>query len=75
MWQVICSCAKKSLSFIIFGTVNSDIYNKECIKKRLQMLVKPHNVSQLFWPHLTSRHYAIKKLDSVAELNIEMVSM
>ena len=75
MWQVICSCAKKSSSFIIFGTIKSNIYNKNCIKKPLQMLVKSHNVSPLFRPDLASSHYAMKTLDAVAELNIEMVSV
>ena len=75
MWQVICSCAKKSSSFIIFGENNSDIYNQECVKKRPQMLAKSHNVAPLFWIDLASTHYDIKTLDAVAELNIEMVSV
>jgi hypothetical protein len=75
VWQVNCSCAKKSSSFITFGTINSDIYIKECVKKRPQMLVKSHNVAPLFWTDFASGHYAMKTLDAVAELNIEMVSV
>lgn len=58
LWQAICSCGKKSRSFITTGTVNSEIYKKECLEKRLLPFLRNHNSQPLFWPDLASCHYA-----------------
>lgn len=58
VWQSICSCGQKSEIFISKGTLNKDIYIKECLQKRLLPFLKSHRVSPLFWPGLASVHYA-----------------
>lgn len=35
VWQAICSCGKKSQSFVTKSTMSSDVYIKQCLKKRL----------------------------------------
>lgn len=58
VWQAICTCGKKSQSFITTGTVNKEIYEKECLQKRLRPFLNSHNTAPLFWPDLASCHYA-----------------
>ena len=41
--------------FTTTGTINLDIYLKECIKKRLIYFIK--NKSMLFWPNMATSHY------------------
>ena len=56
--QAICSCGRASQSFITTGTVNKEIYREECLKKRLLPFLRSHDAPSLFWPDLTSCHYA-----------------
>jgi transposase len=58
LWQAICSCGKRSRSFITTGTVNGDIYKKECLQKRLLPFLRSHSTQPLFWPDLASCHYS-----------------
>lgn len=62
VWQSICSCGKKSKAFVTMGTVNKEMYMKECLEKRLLPFYKSHVSSTgkipLFWPDLASAHYA-----------------
>lgn len=58
IWQAICQCGEKSEPYIQTGTMNSDIYIKECLQKRLLPLVRKHNSSVLFWPDLATIHYS-----------------
>lgn len=58
VWQAICSCGKRSQAFVTSGTINSDIYIKECLQKRLLPFLRSHNVSTFFWPDLASCHYS-----------------
>ena len=51
-----------SAIFIATGTVNADIYIKECLQKRLLPFIAQHNKPVLFWPDLASSHYAKKTL-------------
>lgn len=61
VWQAICSCGKRSKSFITYGSMNGQIYLKECLKKRLLPFIQLHlkeNPNQpIFWPDLASSHY------------------
>lgn len=58
VWQAICTCGKKSKSFVTTGTINKEIYQKECLQKRLLPFIKSHRENPLFWPDLASCHYA-----------------
>lgn len=58
VWQAICQCGKKSKAFFTNKSINSEIYIKECLQKRLLPLIKKHNGPTLFWPDLASCHYS-----------------
>lgn len=58
VWQAICTCGKISQPFISTGNINSEIYIKECLQKRLLPLLKQHSQNTLFWPDLASCHYS-----------------
>lgn len=58
IWQTICSCGKKSRSFVTNATMTSDLYVKECLQKRLLPFIRSHNCRVVFWPDLASCHYA-----------------
>ena len=42
----------------LFANLNSNIYIKECMEKRLLPFVESHNQSVLFRPDLASCHYS-----------------
>lgn len=50
IWQAICSCGQKSRIFVTSGTMNSSIYIKECLQKRLLPFLRKHENQPLFWP-------------------------
>lgn len=58
IWQAICSCGKRSTPFVTTGTVNGQVYQKECLQKRLLPLLRSHNGPTIFWPDLASCHYS-----------------
>lgn len=57
IWQAICTCGLKSQFYVATGTVNQEIYTKECLQKRLLPFIQKHDCSVLFWPDLASCHY------------------
>lgn len=63
VWQAICSCGRKSDSFVTSGSVNSEIYMEECLKKRLLPFYRSHSSSVFFWPDLASCHYSKKTIE------------
>lgn len=63
IWQAICSCGRKSASFVAKGNMKCDDYIKECLNKRLLPLIKSHTTKPLFWPDLAAIHYAKKALE------------
>lgn len=63
IWQAICSCGERSKFFITSGTINSQIYKKECLQKRLLPFVLQHNIPTFFWPDLASCHYSRDALE------------
>lgn len=73
VWQAICSCGDRTPSFVTNGTINSDIYIQECLKKRLLPFMKKHNVSTFFWPDLASAHYSKKTLEWYRQNNVTLV--
>ncbi len=47
------------------ANINSDVYMKECLKKRVLPFIKSHKGSTLFWPDLASCHYSMKTFTMV----------
>jgi len=58
IWQAICSCGLKSKAFVTSKTLNSELYMKECLEKRLLPFIKQHRSPVMFWPDLASCHYS-----------------
>lgn len=58
VWQAICSCGRRSQSFVTSGTINSEIYMRECLQRRLLPFLRSHGVSTFFWPDLATCHYS-----------------
>lgn len=73
VWQAICSCGKRSKIFVTTGTINTEIYSKECLQKRLLPFLRQHKVSTFFWPDLASCHYSKAVLDWYQKNNIVFV--
>ena len=48
------------------GAMDSEIYIKECIQKRLVPFIKKHGKKRIiFWPDLASSHYSKKNSDEI----------
>lgn len=73
VWQAICSCGRKSQPFITTGTINKDVYEKECLQKRLLPFIRSHSDDPLFWPDLASCHYAKTVMDWYQANGIKIV--
>ena len=58
VWQAISSCGKKSSCFVTSGSINSEIYVKEYLQKRLLPFLRQHTKNTFFWPDLASCHYS-----------------
>lgn len=74
VWQVICSCGERTQSFITKGTINTQIYINECLKKRLIPFEKTHQNNLLFWPDLATAHYARETQEFLNSKNITFVA-
>jgi len=57
--QAIDEKSNRSDPCFFQGTINGDVYRKECIRKRLVPFIKKHHRvgDVLFWPDLASCHY------------------
>lgn len=73
VWQAICTCGERSSKFITTGTINTDIYIKECLQKRLLPFIRKHNKSTYFWPDLASCHYSKSAAEWYETNNIVVV--
>lgn len=73
VWQAICSCGNRSASFVTLGSINSDIYIKECLQKRLLPFLRQHNISTFFWPDLATCHYSKSTIDWYNKNNVIFV--
>ena len=58
VWQGICSCGLKTKAFVTSANKNSDLYQKECLEKRILPFIRQHHVPVKFWPDLASCHYS-----------------
>jgi len=73
VWQAICSCGQKSEEFVTPGTLNSEVYVTECLKKRLLPLIEAHTIPVMFWPDLATCHYGKKAKEFYEENGINIV--
>lgn len=73
IWQAICTCGRKSAIYIARETINSDIYIKECLEKKLLLFIRSHSTTTLFWPDLASCHYSRKTIEWYKASNIHFV--
>lgn len=77
VWQAICKCGLKSKIFVTKGTMNSEIYLKECLNKRLLPFIKQHKGQaldeHLFWPDLASCHYSKVVQEWYVQNNVRVV--
>jgi hypothetical protein len=57
------------------GSMNKEIYIKECIKKRLLPFIRQHHEIDkiLFWPDLATCHYAKVVIDFLQRQNMSFV--
>jgi hypothetical protein len=55
--------------------ISSDIYIKECLKKRLLPFIKEHHKDNdfVFWPDLASAHYSNQTITWLDSRNIDFV--
>lgn len=60
IWQAIAEDGDVSEPFVTYGTINTEIYLKECIAKQLLPLIEKKKGQRpvLFWPDLATSHYA-----------------
>lgn len=72
-WQAVCSCGRKSKTFVARGNMKTAVYIKECLQKRLLPFLRSHNIPTLFWPDLASIHYAKAALEWYEENDVTVV--
>lgn len=73
IWQAICTCGRRSGVFVCKGTMDADIYQRECIKKRLVPFLRSHTNPTLFWPDLASCHYARSTIQLMDQYGVNFV--
>ena len=74
VWQAISGSGERSAIFVTEGTVNGEIYRKECLQKRLLPFLRKLGVSTLFWPDLASSHYAKDTIKFMEDNDISFVA-
>ena len=75
VWQALDDTGNATDSFIFEGTMNSELYLNECLKKRLVPFIKKHhpNSKILLWPDMATSHYAKIVTDFLEEQKIDYV--
>lgn len=63
VWQAICSCGRRSKSYIAKGSLKSSNYISECLEKRLLPFIRSHKKPTVFWPDLATIHYSSAVLE------------
>jgi len=76
VWQAIDQLGNVSAPYITTGTICSEIYLEECLKKRLLPFILRHHSSDqvLFWPDLARPHYAKIVTEWLQRTGIEFVA-
>jgi len=75
VWQAMDENGNISQPFISEGTINSDVYLKECVKARLLPFIDElHNRDDvIFWPDMATAHYSQKVTSSLKAENVEFI--
>lgn len=75
VWQCVDADGNVSTPFVSTGTMNWEVYLRECLKKRLLPFIRQHHPNQriLFWPDLARCHYAKNVTDWLEEQGIPYV--
>lgn len=73
IWQGICSCGKKTKVFVTNKTMTSELYQKECLQKRILPFIRSHDHPVMFWPDLASCHYSKVVQEWYAEKGVQFV--
>lgn len=71
IWLALDETGKVSKPFITTKTLNSKLYLKECIMKRLIPFIENKDV--LFWPDMATSHYAKIVTDALREQKVDFV--
>lgn len=76
IWQAMAEDGSVSEPFVTNGTVNGEIYLKECIEKRLLPFLRKVDVQRpiLFWPDLATSHYCNIVTAKLREEGVNFVS-
>jgi transposase len=75
VWQALDDNGNATDPFIFEGTMNSELYVKECLKKRLVPFIQIHhpNSKILFWPDMATSHYAENVTSFLEENKIDYI--
>ena len=77
VWLAISPRGMSTPYFVPSGlAVNQDVYLEQCIKKRLEPMIKKYysDGNYVFWPDLASSHYANQVQNYLIEKNIRYVA-
>lgn len=76
VWQCIDELGNVSDAFICIGTINGEIYLKECLQKRLLPFIRKYHKNHqiLLWMDMASSHYKREVTEWLASQNIEFVT-
>lgn len=76
VWQALDAAGNVSKPFICEGTINGELYLKECLQKRLVPFIDQHHARDqvLFWPDMATSHYSKDCTAWLASQNIDFVS-
>ena len=65
--------SQKCEEFVTQGSLNTDIYVKEYLKKRLPPFIESHTIPVMFWPDLATFHYGKKAKEFYDENEINIL--
>jgi len=76
VWQAIDEDGNVSEPYIKVGTLKSDEYREECLKKRLLPFIEEHHHKSdiMFWPDLATIHYESSVQTLLANNGIDCVT-
>lgn len=75
VWRAIDEHGNVSDPFISQGSMNGDLYLKECLQKRLSPFIKNHHKLEnvLFWPDMATCHYRKDVKEWLKVQNIDFI--
>ena len=72
--QVVCWCNFKIQQFFTGGNMNfTEVYVKECLKKRLLLMIRKHDDPPFFWPNLASCYYSRSVIEWYQQSGVNFV--